>query len=72
MDLPHLLAAMTTLLGLLGGVSRVWRFCQWPIRTAHWRPAEMPAGGHENCPLMANRSAHLGFGGVGHARSCSV
>jgi transposase len=26
MDLPHLLAAMTTLLGLLGGVSRVWRF----------------------------------------------
>ncbi|MDO5735224.1 MAG: hypothetical protein Q4P15_01980 [Propionibacteriaceae bacterium] len=26
MDLPHLLAALTTLLGLLGGVSRVWRF----------------------------------------------
>jgi transposase len=26
MDLPHLLAAMTTLLGLLGGVTRVWRF----------------------------------------------
>lgn len=46
--------------------------CQWPIRTAHGWPAEVPAGGHENCPLMANRSAHLGFGGVGHARSCSV
>ncbi|WP_248240059.1 Mu transposase domain-containing protein [Microbacterium kunmingense] len=26
MDLPHLLAAMTTLLTLLGGVSKVWRF----------------------------------------------
>lgn len=26
MDLPHLLAAMTTLLGLLGGVTRDWRF----------------------------------------------
>lgn len=40
--------------------------CQWPIRSAHGRPAEMPAGGHENCPVMANRSAHQGFGGVGH------
>ena len=26
MDIPHLLAAMTTVLGLLGGVTRVWRF----------------------------------------------
>ena len=26
MDIPHLLAAMTTLLGLLGGLTRVWRF----------------------------------------------
>lgn len=26
MDIPHLLATMTTLLALLGGVSRVWRF----------------------------------------------
>lgn len=26
MDLPHLLAAMTMLLGLLGGVTRTWRF----------------------------------------------
>ncbi|WP_448389076.1 Mu transposase domain-containing protein [Microbacterium aurum] len=26
MDLPHLLAAMTTLLGLLGGLTRDWRF----------------------------------------------
>ena len=40
--------------------------CQWPIRTARRRPAEMPAGGHGNCPFMANRSAHQGGGGVGH------
>uniref|UniRef100_UPI0012ED93BA IS21 family transposase n=1 Tax=Agromyces laixinhei TaxID=2585717 RepID=UPI0012ED93BA len=26
MDIPHLLAAMTTLLALLGGLTRVWRF----------------------------------------------
>lgn len=26
MDLPHLLAAMTTVLGLLGGLTRDWRF----------------------------------------------
>jgi len=43
--------------------------CQWPIRTARWRPVEMPTVGQGNCPLMANRSAHLGFGGVGHAWS---
>ena len=46
--------------------------CQWPFGTARGRPAEMPAGGHENCPLMANRSAHQGFGGVGHAQLCSL
>ena len=46
--------------------------CQWPIGTARRRPAELPAGGHENCPVMANRSAHLGVGGVGHARSVLV
>nr|WP_304505862.1 ATP-binding protein [Cryobacterium sp. 1639] len=46
--------------------------CQWPMRTARRRPAELPAGGHGNCPLMANRSAHLGVGGVGHARSSVV
>jgi hypothetical protein len=40
--------------------------CQWPIVCAHGRPASMPAGGHENCPLMATRSAHQMFGGVGH------
>ena len=45
--------------------------CQWPIRTAHRRPAEMPAGGHGNCPFMANRSAHQGVGGVGHAEASS-
>jgi len=33
--------------------------CQWPLVSAHGRPTEVPAGGHENCPLMANRSAHL-------------
>ncbi|WP_292829002.1 rhodanese-like domain-containing protein, partial [Microbacterium sp.] len=27
--------------------------CQWPFRTARGRPAELPAGGHGNCPLMA-------------------
>ncbi len=40
--------------------------CQWPIVCAHGRSAEMPAGGHENCPAMASRSAHRVFGGVGH------
>lgn len=34
--------------------------CQWPFGTARGRPAELPAGGHENCPFMANRSAHRG------------
>ena len=34
------------------------RTCQWPIGTARRRPAELPAGGQGNCPLMANRSAH--------------
>ena len=43
-----------------------FRPCQWPIVCAHGRPAKMPAGGHENCPLMATRSAHRVFGGVGH------
>lgn len=40
--------------------------CQCPIRTARGRPAVLPAGGQGNCPVMANRSAHRGFGGVGH------
>ena len=62
---------LATLLGTSGAHVDLKYFCQWPIRTAHGRPVEMPAGGHENCPLMANRSAHLGFGGVGHARSSS-
>jgi len=46
--------------------------CQWPVRSAHLRPVEMPAGGHEDCPLMANRSAPQGCGGVGHARSSLI
>ncbi|WP_448233019.1 recombinase family protein [Microbacterium lacticum] len=55
-------------------VRRVVRpgFCQWPIGTARGRPAEMPAGGHGNCPLMANRSAHQGVGGVGHVEGVVV
>jgi transposase len=40
--------------------------CQRPRETAHGRPVEVPTGGHEKCPSMANRSAHQGFGGVGH------
>ncbi|WAP53041.1 GNAT family N-acetyltransferase [Arthrobacter sp. ATA002] len=40
--------------------------CQWPIVCAHGRPAKVPAGGRENCLLMATRSAHRVFGGVGH------
>jgi hypothetical protein len=39
--------------------------CQWPIRSAHWRPIEAPARDHEECPSMANRSAHPVVGGVG-------
>jgi deazaflavin-dependent oxidoreductase (nitroreductase family) len=35
--------------------------CQWPVGTARRRPAELPAGGHGNCPRMANRSAHRGL-----------
>ena len=31
--------------------------CQWPIGTAQWRPAELPAGGHENCPPADTSSA---------------
>ena len=47
-------------------------YCQGPVGTARGRPAELPAGGHGNCPVMASRSAHQGFGGVGHVRQCSV
>lgn len=32
--------------------------CQRPVGTAHGRPAEVPAGGHENCPFAARSSAH--------------
>ena len=32
--------------------------CQRSVGIAHWRPAEVPAGGHENCPFAARSSAH--------------
>ncbi|WP_334683387.1 GNAT family N-acetyltransferase, partial [Arthrobacter sp. CAN_A212] len=38
--------------------------CQGPVKAAHGRPALLPAGGHENCPVMAIGSAHRVFGGV--------
>lgn len=46
--------------------------CQWPLRTAHGRPAEMPAGGHENCSVIATRSAHQGVGDRGRTVKRSV
>lgn len=27
--------------------------CQGPLRSAHWRPADLPTGGQEVCPLVA-------------------
>ena len=49
-------------------VPAIGQRCQWPFVCAHRRPAEMPAGGHGKCPVMANRSAHRDSGGVGHFR----
>ena len=31
--------------------------CQGPAGSAHRRPVVLPAGGHQNCPLMASGSA---------------
>jgi hypothetical protein len=27
--------------------------CQGPARSAHWRPADLPTGGHEFCRVVA-------------------
>lgn len=39
--------------------------CQGPLSSAHRRPVFLPAGGHQNCPLVASWFARLG-GGAGH------
>ena len=50
--------------------------CQWPVGSAQWRPAELPSGGQQNCPLAARCSARssvdqwrhpLSGGGLGEA-----
>ena len=41
------------------------RGCQGPLSSAHRRPVFLPAGGHQNCPLVASWFARLG-GGAGH------
>ena len=50
--------------------------CQWPVGSARWRTVELPVGGQQNCPLVANRFARgsvgqwhhpLAGGGLGEA-----
>ncbi|WP_148408239.1 recombinase family protein, partial [Micrococcus luteus] len=36
--------------------------CQGPLSSAHRRPVFLPAGGHQNCPLVASWFARLGGG----------
>ncbi|MCW4457351.1 IS21 family transposase [Microbacterium sp. MPKO10] len=50
MDLPHLLAAMTTLLGLLGELTRVWRFDRMTT--------VLKAGTSDLTPMFAAFSKH--------------
>jgi len=50
MDLPHLLAAMTMLLGLLGGVTRTWRFDRMST--------VLKAGTSDLTPMFAAFSKH--------------
>ncbi|RFA17836.1 Mu transposase domain-containing protein [Subtercola boreus] len=50
MDLPHLLAAMTVLLGLLGGVSQSWRFDRMTT--------VLKAGTSDLTPMFAAFSKH--------------
>jgi transposase len=50
MDLPHLLAAMTTLLTLLGGVTKVWRFDR--MRTV------LRSGSDDLTPMFAAFAKH--------------
>lgn len=53
MDLPHLLAAMTTLLGLMGGLSRVWRFDRMTT--------VLKAGTSDLTPMFAAFAKHHGI-----------
>ena len=44
--------------GTVGTVARRYgllstKYCQGPARSAHWRPADLPTGGHEFCPVVA-------------------
>ncbi len=50
--------------------------CQWPVGSAQWRTVELPTGGQQNCPFVANRFARgsvgqwrhpLSGGGLGEA-----
>ncbi len=50
MDLPHLLAAMTVLLGLLGGVTKTWRFDRMTT--------VLKAGTSDLTPMFAAFSKH--------------
>jgi len=50
MDLPHLLAAMTALLGLLGGVTKTWRFDRMST--------VLKAGTSDLTPMFAAFSKH--------------
>ena len=43
----------------------IFTTCQGPLSSAHRRPVFLPAGGHQNCPLVASWFARLG-GGAGH------
>ena len=40
--------------------------CQWPLVSARRWPVFRPAGGHENCPLVASWFARVGGVGAGH------
>ena len=76
-DRPHLAACLKALRA--GDTLLVWKLdrlgrdlrhlvnivCQGPLSSAHRRPVFLPAGGHQNCPLVASWFARLG-GGAGH------
>ena len=60
----------------LKGLSLGENNCQWPVGSAQWRTAELPTGGQQNCPFVANRFARgsvgqwhhpLARGGLGEA-----
>ena len=69
------LAAITNL-ELLALPPGEMALCQRPVGSARWRTAELPAGGQQNCPFVANRTARgsvgqwhhpLAGGGLGEA-----